>query len=145
MEREIIRYEGCFVCGDKNPSGLNLRFFSDGRITRTRYTPSTHHEGYKGIVHGGIVATIMDEVMIKAILALDIRSVTASMEFKFRAPAIVGEELHFEGEIISQKGRVIKTAGSAKTKDGRVIAEATAVYVRPSDELDHQLRQSIET
>ena len=144
MEKEVTAYKGCFICGSENPIGLNLKFFSDGETTRTTYKPDLHHEGWKGIIHGGIIAAILDEVMIKATLALDIRCLTASMEVRFKNPALVDDEFQFEGKITERKGRLISTSGKATTAMGTVIAEATGKYLVPSSELDQKLQQSLE-
>ncbi|MCK4858141.1 MAG: PaaI family thioesterase [candidate division Zixibacteria bacterium] len=144
MEKEIAKYSNCFVCGLDNPIGLKLRFFSDGQITRTQYRPTAVHEGYKGITHGGIIATILDEVMIKAALALDIYCVTAQMELRFRAPVPVGTELLFEGEITERKGRIIITRGLARDRDGVIYAEAIGKYMTVSPEMEARLLESLD-
>ena len=144
MEREVIRYRGCFVCGQDNIIGLNLNFHSDGETIRTKWVPDRRHEGYKGIVHGGLLAAILDEVMIKAALAKDIRCVTASMEVKYKAPAEVGDELLFEGRMTEQKGRIILTLGWARNSKGVVVAQATGKYMTVPGDLDKRLATSLE-
>jgi acyl-coenzyme A thioesterase PaaI-like protein len=144
MEREVVRYRGCFVCGQDNIIGLNLNFHSDGETVRTKWFPDRRHEGYKGIVHGGLLAAVLDEVMIKAILAKDIRCVTASMEVKYKAPAEVGDELLFEGRMTEQKGRIILTVGWARNSKGIVVAQATGKYMTVPADLDKRLATSLE-
>jgi acyl-coenzyme A thioesterase PaaI-like protein len=144
MEREVVRYRGCFICGQDNVIGLNLNFQSDGEVARTKWLPSGRHEGYKGIVHGGLLAAVLDEVMIKAALAKDIRCVTASMEVKYKAPAEVGDELSFEGRITEQKGRIILTVGTARNSGGKLVAEATGKYMTVPGDLDKRLATSLE-
>jgi acyl-coenzyme A thioesterase PaaI-like protein len=144
MEREVVRYRGCFVCGQDNIIGLNLNFHSDGETVRTKWFPDRRHEGYKGIVHGGLLAAVLDEVMIKAILAKDIRCVTASMEVKYKAPAEVGDELLFEGRMTEQKGRIILTVGWARNSKGIVVAQATGKYMTVPGDLDKRLATSLE-
>lgn len=104
VESEVIRYDGCFVCGLQNPIGLNLKFVSDGETVRTEFSPKPEHEGYKGILHGGILAAIIDEVMIKVPLARNIVCLTASMEVRFKSPATIRDTLYFEGKIEEHKG-----------------------------------------
>jgi uncharacterized protein (TIGR00369 family) len=144
METEVVKYRGCFVCGEDNAIGLNLYFHSDGQVARTKWLPDGKHEGYKGIVHGGLLAAVLDEVMIKAALAKNIRCVTASMEVKYKTPAEVGDELVFEGRIIAQKGRIILTVGVARNSKGKVIAEATGKCMTVPDDLDKRLTTSLE-
>ncbi len=144
MAKDVVRYRGCFVCGDDNAIGLNLNFQWDGEVARTKWLPDSKHEGYKGIVHGGLLAAVLDEVMIKAALAKDIRCVTASMEVKYKAPAEVGDELLFEGRITEQRGRIILTVGTVQNSHGKVVAEATGKYMTVSDDLDKRLATSLE-
>jgi uncharacterized protein (TIGR00369 family) len=143
VEREVARYNNCFVCGPDNPSGLNLKFVFDGKVARTEYTPSNAHEGYKGILHGGIIATILDEVMIKAALAQGITCVTAQMDIRFKAPVMLEKKVFFTAEIIEIKGRIITTTGKALDHGGHTLAESTGKYMTVSEELEQQLKQSL--
>ena len=142
-EREVAWYNNCFVCGPDNPTGLNLKFTFDGKTARTEYTPSHSHEGYKGILHGGIIATILDEVMIKAALAQEIMCVTAQMEIRYKAPAFLGKGLCFTAEVTEIKGRIISTAGKVSDSDGRILAEATGKYMTVSQEMESKLQESL--
>ena len=74
------RYPGCFVCGDKNPIGLNVPFYVKGDEVVAEYTAGCHFEGYRDILHGGILSALLDEVMIRAVLALEIYCVTAEIK-----------------------------------------------------------------
>lgn len=56
-------YRKCFVCGKDNPIGLNITFFKDKDKIRAEFIPESKHQGYKGIVHGGILFSILDEIM----------------------------------------------------------------------------------
>ena len=145
MEKEVTAYRGCFICGADNPIGLNLKFISDGEITRTTFKPDPRHEGWKGVVHGGIIAAILDEVMIKAVIAMDVRSVTASMEVRFKKPALVEKEFHFEGRVVERKGKLITTVGKATIEDGTVIAESTGKYIIPAGDFDKKLAESLQS
>ena len=74
--KEVAKYPHCFVCGDQNVHGLKAKFFFDGEKAFTEVTADGSFEGYRGIYHGGIIATLLDEVMIKAILAQPVTAVT---------------------------------------------------------------------
>ena len=58
----------CFVCGEENPSGLHLKFSANKGKIQTEFIPRKIHQGYKNIVHGGIISTLLDEAMVKAAL-----------------------------------------------------------------------------
>ena len=126
----------CFGCGTGNSRGLKLRFEWDsaaGRI-RTRWVPSKEFQGYAGIVHGGILALIFDELLGNLLWGLKKPSVTAEFTVQFRRPARVGVPIQFEGRIGSESagpGRPsFQMEGSAKDPSGRVLAEASGRFVQ---------------
>ena len=141
---EIAKYSGCFVCGDKNDKGLNARFFYDGTKAITELVATEQFEGYRGIYHGGVLSTLLDEVMIKAILALDIYVVTAEITVRFVAPVRIGDNLSLTGWVTKQKRRVFHTEGRAVDQDGNLLATATAIYVEANPDLKTELMQSIQ-
>jgi len=124
------RYHHCFVCGDKNEIGLKIEFHYEAGRAKASFIPGREYEGYRDILHGGILATVLDEVMVKAVLAKGIPAVTSRMDVRFRLPAVVGEELFLEGWITHEKSRLIITAGKVSRKDGVIIAEAGGTYFR---------------
>ncbi|OGW20413.1 MAG: hypothetical protein A2X55_01815 [Nitrospirae bacterium GWB2_47_37] len=117
----------CFACGKKNECGLKLSFqYSEGKLT-SEFTPSKSHQGYKGITHGGIITTILDEAMIQAAIAEGIMPVTAEINVKFKRPLTAGEETIAEAEIVKKGSRLIEAHSRLIRKnDGVVIAEADA-------------------
>lgn len=143
--KEVAKYSKCFVCGEHNECGLQAHFYYDGTQAVTELTAAERFEGYRGIYHGGILATLLDEVMIKAILARDIYAVTAEMSVRFLHPVKVGDTLKLVGRITKQKGRVFLTEGSAQSRDGgTVYATATGKYIEASPDMQERLRESVE-
>ena len=142
--KEVLSYPGCFVCGGRNSHGLKARFFYDGEYAVTELTATEAFEGYKGIFHGGIVASLLDEVMIKAILARDVYAVTAEMTVRYRLPVRTGELVRFAGKVISTKGRLITTEGEAIGEGGKLYASATGTYLEAKPDLKTRLLQSLE-
>ena len=142
--KEIPEYRGCFVCGMKNEAGLKARFQYDGEQALTDVTAEIRFEGYKGIYHGGIISTLLDEVMIKAILAQDRVAVTAEMTVKFHQTVRTGEKLSFTGKVIRSKGRVFFTKGSARGEEGQLCASATGKYVEVKEKVRNELLSSLE-
>jgi uncharacterized protein (TIGR00369 family) len=139
----IQRYHHCFVCGDKNDIGLKLDFYEKDGKARADFTPTKNFEGYKDILHGGILSTLLDEVMIKAILAKEILTVTSQIEVKFKKPAIIGEKLIIEGEITGERGRLILTEGKVIKEDGTLIAEAKGKFFRIEGRVKERLEQAM--
>lgn len=142
--KEVLSYPGCFVCGGKNLHGLKAKFYFDGEKAFTEFIAAESFEGYKGIFHGGIVASLLDEVMIKAILATEIFAVTAEMTVRYRLPVRTGEKIRFVGKVVSSKGRHFTTEGEAVSEDGTVYATATGIYLEARPNLKEQLLQSLE-
>jgi uncharacterized protein (TIGR00369 family) len=142
--KAIQRYSHCFVCGDKNDIGLKLDFFTKNGKARAEFTPTKNFEGYRNILHGGILSTLLDEVMIKSIIAKEILTVTSQIEVKFKKPAIIGEKLIVEGEITGERGRLILTEGKVVKKDGTVVAEAKGKFFRAEGRIKEQLEKCLE-
>ena len=140
--KEIIRYPKCFVCGEQNPSGLHAKFFEQDGSAVAEIVADSSFEGYKGIYHGGIISTLLDEVMIKAILAQGIYAVTAEMTIRFRRPVTIGEKLKFSGKVVSRRLRLFSTEGEVTGADGTICASATGKYVEAGEDLRSRLVQS---
>jgi acyl-coenzyme A thioesterase PaaI-like protein len=126
----------CFCCGPKNPIGLKLAFekTSDGRM-RTVWTPRKEHQGFKDIVHGGLVATVLDEVMIRMLYDQGISAVTAGMETKLIRPVRWGRPYRFEAWLVRDRGRALVTEAEAIDAEGgeRVAwSQATCIRVAPA-------------
>jgi len=142
--KEVLKYSRCFVCGDKNDNGLKARFYYDGEQAVTEVSALEQFEGYRGIYHGGIVSTLLDEVMIKAILALDKYAVTAEMTVRFLQPVRTGEKIRFVGRVTKSKGRVFFTEGQATGEKGQVFATAVGKYIEADNDLKAALVNSVE-
>ena len=142
--KEIVKYSRCFVCGDQNEHGLRARFFEDGDQVITDLVTEPSFEGYRGIYHGGIISTLLDEVMIKAILARDILAVTGEITVRFRQPIGIGVRLRLAGRIVRVKKRVYVTEGEAVGEDGTVFATAKGSYIEAPPELRSTLAESLE-
>ncbi|KAA3635476.1 MAG: PaaI family thioesterase [Calditrichaeota bacterium] len=140
--KEVLKYANCFVCGDKNKSGLQAKFYYDGEKAFTEIAALESFEGYKGIFHGGVISSLLDEVMIKAILADDIFAVTAEMTVKYIQPVKVDTKLKIEGYVTKGKGRIFFTEGKVIDTAGNVYATATGKYIKANDELKAQLMKS---
>jgi acyl-coenzyme A thioesterase PaaI-like protein len=124
----------CFVCGVDNPAGLHMRFYETDTIPVSvvaEYTVPVHFQGYPGVVHGGIIATMLDEVTSRTIFKGNPPRyvVTARLSIRYRKPVPVEVKLRLTGRVVEDKGRVITVAGEIQGPDGAVLAEAEAVVV----------------
>jgi len=129
--KELPHTHSCFVCGDANPLGLKLRFETDGRIVRTCFRPGVEHVGFKGVVHGGITATVLDEVMVWACaVATRQFAYCAELNVRYIQPLSPNEEAIVTGELIAnRKGRIFDAKGCLQNAGGQIIAEATGKYL----------------
>ncbi|MBI4687827.1 MAG: PaaI family thioesterase [Nitrospirae bacterium] len=120
----------CFVCGKRNPIGLRLDFAFDGRTIRTEFIPGKEHQGYFNIVHGGIISTLLDEVMVKLAIALGMPAVTAQMDIRLRKPLNVGQKITVEAEILKEGRKLLESYAKAVTEDNILIADAKGKLVK---------------
>ncbi len=121
----------CFACGTDNPSGLKLRFSyaEDGRSAETRFVPDGACQGWKDLVHGGILMTLMDEAMAKAAVRGGLSVVTAAMSVKFKRPARVGCELICRARVEDIRKRIVYARSEIRDRDGALIAEAAGTLM----------------
>ena len=126
-------YNECFVCGAKNPYGLHLQCRYEDGVALAEVKIPGQYAGYPGVVHGGIVTALLDEIMAKAIEQTGVWSVTANLEVRFRNPVPTESMLYLRGEIAKGGGKIFRTKGSVSLEDGTVAAEATGVFVRRND------------
>ena len=123
----------CFACGTENPVGLHVTFSrtEDGGAAAT-FVAGPHHEGWPGIVHGGILATLLDEAMAYALWFSQHRAVTARMDMRFRLPVGAGVPLSISSNITGLVRGVIDARARITLNDGSVVAEATGRFM-PAD------------
>lgn len=119
----------CFACGATNASGMRLEIeFGEGSA-RTEWVAGDDFVGWSDKIHGGIVATLLDEVMAWAPSSYDSWAVTAEMTIRYRSPASPGERLLAEGRVVRRRRRIYEVEGSVRTTDGRLIAEGSGRYL----------------
>jgi uncharacterized protein (TIGR00369 family) len=114
----------CFVCGDRNPIGLKLKFSFEGKTIKTYFIPRKEHQGYKDIVHGGIISTLLDEAMVKLALAMDITAVTASMEIRLKRALYIGERIKIEAEVLKDTRKILEMTARIITDNNEIVAIA---------------------
>jgi acyl-coenzyme A thioesterase PaaI-like protein len=120
----------CFACGVDNPHGLRLEFCFDPDGTATAsWVPDIQWEGARGIVHGGIVTTLLDEAMAKAVAATGCKSLTADLRVRFHRYTKTGEVLQVRGWIAKHRKRLIETEATVIAPDGSERAHAWARFL----------------
>jgi len=129
----------CFACGELNEHGLQLKLHLEERRSWTEFVLDDRFEGWRGVTHGGIIATVLDEVMAWALVAEDNWGVTARMTIDFKRPVPVGTSVRAEGWIVHNRRRLVDTAGQIVDANGTLLASAEAVYVAANEERKREL------
>jgi uncharacterized protein (TIGR00369 family) len=120
----------CFGCGPANPAGLRLEFqlAGDGVVVCLATIPD-RFEGPPGYVHGGIIATILDEVMSKSVRARGLTAMTRHMEIDYLRPVRSGEPIRLEGRLVRSEGRKHWTEARILDAEGRLLAEGKGLFI----------------
>jgi uncharacterized protein (TIGR00369 family) len=127
---------GCLVCGRDNPHGLHLDLHvdADTGTVSTQFTPTAHHIGFEGIIHGGVLATVLDEAMVWAATWGGRRfCVCAEMTVRYLRSAAVGQPLRVEARLTSDR-KVIQCEGLIRETAGKTLTTASGKYIRLSKE-----------
>lgn len=125
----------CFACGQSNPYGLRLKDFKfDGKFYSVQWTPSRHHQGWADIVHGGLVATLLDEVMTRILWDQGYHVATAELSVRYHRTAPMGEQLLARSWVVAGRRRYFEAAAEVLLADGSVVASAEAKFLIPRDD-----------
>ena len=120
----------CFVCGPTNPIGLKLSFMIDDDVCRTEFTPGSNHEGYPGVVHGGMLFSALDDVMANWLYLKGARAYTAKCDIRFKKSVAVGDRLRLEGRQLETRGKMVRMEGKAfRERDGALVAESVGTFM----------------
>jgi len=132
----------CVVCGEKNPSGMKLpfRLSRDGSVS-ARFFCSQLLQGYPGLMHGGVIAAILDGAMVNCLFAHGKTAVTASLTVRFLFP-VVSKKPAVIKAWIKRANSPLHLVESALVQNRRVVARATAKFMECSE---HFLKQNIIT
>ena len=138
---EIPKMQGhyCFACGTANPIGLNLHFYRCNDSICTDITLGKYHEGWQNMAHGGIISTLLDEVMSWTILYFKrIFFVTRRMEIKYVRPISIGVSLTAKGRLTEEKRKpFIGVKAELLDDKNQILARARGDFVElPQDKLE---------
>lgn len=122
----------CFCCGESNAQGLKLRFrYPRPGEAVTSFVIPAHFTGWKDVVHGGLLAMVLDETMAHACVGKGLHGFTGEISVRFRRPVRVGAVVEATGRILSERRRVV-TAAARLVAGGATIAEAQATFFVPA-------------
>jgi len=120
----------CFVCGQDNPLGLRVKFRLDDGVCRAEFTPGDDHGGYDTLTHGGILFSLLDDVMANWLWLQGEQAFTARADVRYRAHLPIGTPVRLEGRCTRRKGRLAMMEGRVIRHDtGEVVAEATGSFM----------------
>ncbi len=117
----------CFGCGKENPLGLKIAFTLDRekKAIKGEFTPAPEHQGYQGITHGGIIATLLDEAMGRLLFELGTYAVTAWMEVRYTAPLAIGDTVIVSAAVKKERKRFFEAVAEVTDSGGNCIARAS--------------------
>ena len=115
----------CFGCGKDNPIGLKLAFRQEGETIVAEFTPGPHFQGWNGVLHGGIVSTLLDEVMANQVWLMGVQAMTAELNIRYHRPVPIGEKLRIVSRLVARKKRIFELEGRIENQ-GQLLAEGHA-------------------
>ncbi len=133
MQKQDGTYPYCFGCGSANPKGLGLQHTTQGEYLVTEFTPQDEHQGWPGIVHGGVMETLLYEVLENHPFLRGEVAMMRTMTTRFRSPARTGDRIFARSWLTERDGRDIEFAAELRAEGGSVLTEGTATMVILSD------------
>ena len=133
-------YQGCFACGMRNDTGLKLVFRHEADEIVTEYTPEPRFQGFPGVLHGGILATLLDEALSRTATLEGRWMMTGKLEIRFRSAAPVGRPLRIAARARSSRTRMLQAAAEIRLADEleTIIATAEGTFLPLPEEYQRQ-------
>ena len=127
-------YPNCFGCGSDNPIGMKLSYRIEGENVVTDFVPQEEHQGWPGVTHGGIITSLLYEVMENYTYQNGIVAMMRGMETRFRKPISTGQMVTARSWLVEESGRAMKVAGSLTDEEGLLLAQGEADLLVLNDE-----------
>jgi uncharacterized protein (TIGR00369 family) len=131
----------CFGCGDQNPKGLKLAFRLEDGVAVAEFDPDPDHQGFPSHMHGGLVATMLDEAMGWAIYGKGIWAMTARMQVRFRRPVPLDRRLRVSARVVNQRHRLVEARAELRDEGGTLLAEGEGVFFCVTPEKGRELEE----
>ena len=127
----LIREDGyCFACGAHNPIGLKLDFELVGGHAEATFVPASEHQGFVGLIHGGLVGLALDEAMAKVLSLQGVEALTCEITVRLRRAVTVGEPLRVTAHLVRERRRLLELEARADGPAGEIVATASAKFLR---------------
>jgi uncharacterized protein (TIGR00369 family) len=133
--KQLPHTRSCFVCGEANPKGFNLRSETDGKVVRAGFIFQAYHVGFKQTIHGGLTATLMDEIMTWACAVRAKRfAYCAELNVRYLHQIRPGQTIVATAELVAnRRNRLFEAKAELKDEPGTVLATATGKYLALKD------------
>jgi uncharacterized protein (TIGR00369 family) len=134
-------YQACFGCGARNAGGLQLVFHREGNEIWAEHTPDERFQGFPGVLHGGVIATMLDETLSRAAVFAGKWMMTARLEIRYRRAAPVGRPLRVTARPVQVRARMVSARGEVRLADEPdvVLAEAEGVFLPITAEYEREM------
>ena len=138
-------YQLCFACGQRNPYGLHMVFQQDGDSIVCDFMPQVEHQGFPGIIHGGIVASVLDEALNRTSMLGNppTWTMTGRLEVRYRRNVPYGPLLRVRAKLKSQRGRLLTATGilTLAEDEAMVLAEAQGTFMALTQDMQETIMQ----
>ena len=121
-------YGECFACGPKNPYGLKLQFIEEKNTVKTTFKCTKEYQGFPGYIHGGIITTILDEVMSRVSVLEGKWASTAKLDLRFKELIPINENIIAQAKKIRMLGKFIQVEGNIYLSNGAIAAEEKGMF-----------------
>jgi acyl-coenzyme A thioesterase PaaI-like protein len=137
-------YQRCFVCGEQNATGLRVEFRRESERVVADFLPKEAFQGFPGVVHGGVLASLLDEALSRTALLYGEWVMTGRLEIRYRQPAVVGQLLRVTAEIEQRRVKMVIARGqiALAADPAVVIAEARGTFLPYPEQLRQEALQS---
>jgi len=144
--KNLPRYKDCFICGRANPCGLNITFQSDGESVIALFKPLAHHVGFKEHIHGGVLASVLDEIMGWAVCVKTKRLFnTWELTVRYTKPAQLGMSLKAVARMTADKHRYLVAEGWIEDENGEIYAKGEGKYFPLDETASEEIMNYLET
>jgi acyl-coenzyme A thioesterase PaaI-like protein len=136
-------YQLCFACGQKNPFGLHMVFYQEGEAVVSDFLPLKEHQGFPGVIHGGVIATVFDEALNRTSMLANhpTWTMTGRLEVRYRRYVPYGPQLRVKAWLGLQKGRMMQAHATLTLANDEhtLLAEAQGSFIAVKPEVLDEL------
>ncbi|MEX2246468.1 MAG: PaaI family thioesterase [Dehalococcoidia bacterium] len=129
-EQDERRGRMCYACGERNERGFHMSFSREGERTVCTYTPCQYQQGFPGRLHGGVVATMIDEAMGWAVYHARAWGATARLNVRYRKPVPLDGTLRIEAWVVRDRHRLMELRAEVRDASGEVLAEGEGTFMK---------------